>query len=239
MSGVPPGWYQNDDGQWHYWDGTGWDTSAPPFAYPPQQGPLGGVVAPTHQPKKRKWPVYLASVVGGALLVAAGFFGMMFIASSSDEDKDETSVAIGAEEQEPQSEATTRNEDPTPSERPTTQRPAEPTKSQAQVRDEGMERDGFMVYESGETYLRFLTDQEAAQNPCGRYDCVDVIILSVSGCPGGFYVRADILSNGTPVSWTNEMTASAQAHEQIFVRLEDYRDIGDEIRISEINCHRF
>ena len=241
MSEIPPGWYQGDDGQSRYWNGSGWENSPQPLT---QEGPQTPASATSRPSKRRKGLWIAASTLGVALLLAGGFFGASFISSITDNNTGEANPGVGVEASEPDPEDSAAEEAPTqaspipPSARPTTQPPAD-TRTQAQIRDEGMEHDGFMVYQSGETYLRFLTDEESAQNPCGRYDCVDVIIMSVSGCQGGFYVRADILSNGTPVGWTNEMTASSQEREQILVRLEDYRDIGDEIRVTEINCHRY
>lgn len=227
MNESEPGWYQSSDGEWHYWDGNQWNT--------PERTPDSWQV-PRHfdeppKPKKRSKlrnaALLVGAALGSAMILATGYFGAMWVSSAMSDDDEVNDAVVDSEPLESTTEATTREPAPTP------------TRTQAQERDDNMERDGYEVYDHGETYFRFVTDEESAQNPCDRYRCVDGIILSVSGCPSGFYVKGDILSNGVPVGWTNEWTASAQPHEHIWVRLEDYQGIGDEIRITEITCHRY
>lgn len=241
MSEIPPGWYQGDDGQSRYWNGSGWENSPQHLT---QEGPQTPASATSRPSKRRKGLWIAASTLGVALLLGGGFFGASFISSIFGSETGVSSPVAQAETVEPTPQSTSVEdvpvvtERPTPSARPTTQRPVE-TQSPAEFRDEFMQEEGYLVFESGETYFRFLTDEEDAQNPCGYYDCIDGVIYSFSGCSGGFYVKADILSNDLPVGWTNEMTASAQSDEHVWVRLEDHRSIGDAFRITEINCHRY
>lgn len=102
--------------------------------------------------------------------------------------------------------------------------------------DESMVEQGWAVVDSGDTYFRFFTEEEMANSSCGHWSCTWVVITSVSGCSSGFYVKADILAGETPVSWTNERSASAKPEESVVVMLEDHQDAGDSFRISEISC---
>lgn len=93
---------------------------------------------------------------------------------------------------------------------------------------------GLEVVESGETYFQFAPDGEFT---CGYYACQPIYIYSVSGCSGGFYVKVDLLTaEGTPVGWTNAISASVQPNEMVSVMLEDVQGIGQSMRVSEINC---
>lgn len=112
--------------------------------------------------------------------------------------------------------------------------------SEEDMRDRFFESEGWAVAEHGETYVRFATaeDYAASGGSCGYYDCLDVILFSQSGCPTGFYVRADILAGGTPVDWTNGFSPSALAGETVVLRLEDVGGMGDSFRLSEVTCNR-
>lgn len=111
-----------------------------------------------------------------------------------------------------------------------------PEKSAEQSRDDAMTEQGWAVAVSGDTYYRFLTDEERADASCGHWTCTWVVLRSESGCSGGFYVKGDIVSGETPVGWTNEVSASAKPGENVVVQLEDHQGLGDAFRVSEINC---
>lgn len=112
---------------------------------------------------------------------------------------------------------------------------APPQKSAAEQFDDTMEADGYTVVDSGENYFRWLNEEEKANSSCGYVACTFGVIYSKNGC-SSFYVKADLISGGTPVGWTNEMTASARPGEAITFELNDYQGIADSYRISEIRC---
>lgn len=130
----------------------------------------------------------------------------------------------------PKQEATRPSKSPKPTK--------SPKLSVAEQTDQDMRAQGYNVIVSGDLYFRWLTADEKAGSSCGYVSCVHGIISTVTACPTGFYVRGDILSSGTPVGWTNQMTASARANETIVFTLEDYQGIGDSFRISELYCMR-
>lgn len=112
---------------------------------------------------------------------------------------------------------------------------APPQKSAAEQFDDAMEADGYTVVDSGENYFRWLNEEEKANSSCGYVACTFGVIYSKNGC-SSFYVKADLISGGTPVGWTNEMTASARPDEAITFELNDHQGIADSYRISEIRC---
>ena len=84
---------------------------------------------------------------------------------------------------------------------------------QTRLNNEYWEGEGFTIVESGNHYYRWMTDEEKANSSCGYNACSFAIIHSEKGCSAGFYVKADILSNGAPIDWTNATTASVKPGE--------------------------
>lgn len=209
----PAGWYENSDKKLQWWDGSKWGVIAPDESTP--RIPAFTEAEPTLTKKPKKKSGTLPGVLIGLLIVG----GISLFAYQS-VDSPQT------QERSTQSRSTTQPPPP----------PSAPEKTFAELFDEGMVSDGWKVVASGETHMRWPTDEEKAGASCGYYRCADVLISSRSGCSGGFYVKADLLSNETPVGWTNEISASAAAGEVVVVRLEDHQGIGTGFRISEIHC---
>lgn len=92
---------------------------------------------------------------------------------------------------------------------------------------------GWSIVQSGELYYKA---NEPGTFTCGRYTCLWYNVQSTSGCPGGAYVRADILSGGNPVAWTNAITPSILPGESVSVKLEDVQSAGDQFRVAEVTC---
>lgn len=112
--------------------------------------------------------------------------------------------------------------------------PAEPQKTQAQLQDEAQQAQGWTVIESGSLYGKFA---EKGTYSCGHYGCSNYLVASIYGCPTALYVEANVESNGTVVGTTNELLGGLQPNQIASVMLEDYRDVGDSFRISEVNCY--
>lgn len=108
-----------------------------------------------------------------------------------------------------------------------------PQKSAAQKQDETAVAEGWQVGVSGDIYLKAA---EAGSFTCGTYDCLWYTVTSVHGCSGGVYVKADIMSNGVAVGWTNVISASVAPRESVAIQIEDHQGIGDAFRIAETNC---
>lgn len=111
---------------------------------------------------------------------------------------------------------------------------SEPTKSQNQLADEAAIEQGWKVYSSGEVYFRFADPSEYT---CGYTGCAYAAIVSRSGCAGGFYAKIDVLNEaGTPIGWSNQISASAQPNEPVQVRFDILEQGATNVRIAEINC---
>lgn len=105
--------------------------------------------------------------------------------------------------------------------------------SAAQSRDETATADGWQVAESGELYVKAAAPGTFT---CGSYDCLWYSVHSISGCSQGAYVKADILSGGTAVGWTNAITASIAPGETVSVQVEDHQGVADQFRLAEVSC---
>jgi hypothetical protein len=93
----------------------------------------------------------------------------------------------------------------------------------------------WSVIESGSLYYRYLEYEEFS---CDRYDCVGVAVYSYEGCPGGVYIEAAIESSGIVVGRTNEVIGALLPEQVGATILEDYQDMGDSFRISDVNCYQ-
>lgn len=206
MSNPPPGWYRNAENQLQWWDGSQWSVKADE----------SGRKSASAEPKSRLW-LYLGLPF---TLVIIGLFAwlLIFVATLP---KDPTSYSIPTPESVDPSQAI---EEPVPELEPEL------------TRDEVMVQQGWIVVVSNDTYYRYFTDEERASSSCGYSKCSWVVVASDSGCNGGFYIRADILSNGTPVDWTNTISPSARPGEPVVATLNFASQNGDAIRVSEINC---
>lgn len=109
-----------------------------------------------------------------------------------------------------------------------------PVLTVSEERDAAAASDGWMVLESGNVYAKAA---EPGSFTCGYFTCLWYSVQSFSGCPGGVYLKADILSSGTAVGWTNAVSPSIKPGETVAVKLEDAQGIGDMFRISEANCN--
>lgn len=218
MTNQAPGWYQNSSNETQWWDGHSWGVLA--RDYRPQHAPG---VANRQGRKLRTW---IWTIVGAFAIVGA-FTGMIFMMGTSFNtygSLDTKSPQI-AESQPSEDIPPAAVENDVPPERLPTL-------------DESMAADGWAVVEPNETYYRFFTEAERAASSCGTFACSWVVIHSVSGCGSGFYVKADIIANSTPVSWTNAISASAQPGESVVVTLEDVGGSGNQFRVAELSCMR-
>lgn len=213
MTSPRPGWYTNPSGQLQWWDGTTWGALATENATSPPP--------PAVTKRYNTWMWVWISIV---LVIAIGIpvAGLLMVAASTGAS---TSSSAPKEQEE---EASTSESVPSSPERPAS--PLPPT------RDELMIAEGWQPVESGDTYYRFFNEEEQANSSCGYNPCTWVVITSYSGCPGGFYVKADLLAAGTPVDWTNAISASTLPAEPVVVTLEFFNDSVDSVRLSEIRC---
>lgn len=216
MTNSPPGWYFNSEGEKQWWDGEKWGVLETQFnaLYKPE------VPARKKGLSVGKFIVLVLAVTAVLALVLAGMSGL---GNSTPSTKTSPSAEATDQEAAPEPEPT---QEPAP----------QPALSAAEQQDQSMTDQGWATVVSGDTYYRFLTDEEKANSSCGSWTCVWVVVVSMSGCPSGFYVKADILSGETPVSWTNEISASAQPGESVVVQLNDVRGVGNVFRVSELNC---
>lgn len=108
-----------------------------------------------------------------------------------------------------------------------------PVVSETDQRDAAATSEGWKVVQSGELYVKAA---DAGSFTCDHYKCLWYQVQSMSGCPGGVYIKADIVSNGTAVGWTNAFSPSIKPGETVAVKLEDIEGTGDAFRLSEANC---
>lgn len=109
--------------------------------------------------------------------------------------------------------------------------PKQPTA--AELRDEAARAEGWQVIESGDLYIKA---NESGTFTCGYAPCLWYNVQSEIGCPGGVYVKADVMSNGGAVGWTNAISPSVRPGESVLVQLEDHQRLGDQFRLSEVIC---
>ena len=92
------------------------------------------------------------------------------------------------------------------------------------------------VIESGDLYFSYGASD---QFTCGRWDCVMVQVVSLTGCPGGAYVEAAIEnSDGAVVGWTNVRIGALEPEQVGADLLEDVRGIGSSFNVNEVKCRR-
>lgn len=221
MSGqFPPGWYQNPQGQTQWWTGNDWGPlQGPPpsqaqFSTPPPPPPPGAGIQENGAVDSRK----SSSASGWGCLALVVVLVLIFVSctainsarNSADDD------SSGAQEPKP------------------TQ--VQPQVDYNDILDEQMAEQGFDPWERGYIYVRYLTDDEKANMSCSYARCTWVAIVAIDGCPGGFYVQADLVSNGTPVDWTNAISASAKPEEVVVVEITTFNESVDQMRLSEVTC---
>lgn len=124
----------------------------------------------------------------------------------------------------------------TPAATPQPKAPVKPPKSPAQTRDSTAKARGFTVLESGNLYVK---SRPLGTFTCDYGSCLEYELWSVSGCPGGAYVRADIMSNRTAIDWTNEVTPSIRAGETVRFTLTSLTPGADAFRLSEVSCRNW
>ncbi|WP_416444722.1 hypothetical protein AB3K78_15485 [Leucobacter sp. HNU] len=102
--------------------------------------------------------------------------------------------------------------------------------------DREMAASGWSVGKSGDTYYRFLAPDDASAAKCDFGSCATLEIQSRDGCAKGFYVKADVLRDGTAVAWTNGTSPSARGGELVRLKLSDPSGDGNSMRVSEFRC---
>lgn len=103
----------------------------------------------------------------------------------------------------------------------------------AEKKDANARADGWQVAVSGDIYIKAA---EPGTFTCGMFNCLWYGVHSVSGCSGGAYLKADIMSDGRAVGWTKAISASIMPGEAVSVKLEDVEGLGNQFRVSEAHC---
>lgn len=125
-------------------------------------------------------------------------------------------------------------ESPTSNDEVEVAEPASPEPTVEEQRDAQMEEQGFSVWSSGETWLRAAEPGSFTCDSGTR--CLWYTLASYSGCPAGFYVKADVLNaNELAIGWTNEITASVAPNDGVAFQLRTLLD-ASTIRVAEVNC---
>lgn len=217
MNYQPPGWYRNASNELQWWDGQRWGILAQDFA--------SSQKSTSETAPKRKARTWLWTIAG-ALGIVAALTGVIFMSGTTLTAMANLPPSSVQPTEKSSSEKPSQESEPAPAEEP------EPELTF----DEIMVADGWAVAEPNETYYRFFTEAEKAESSCGGFRCSWVVVYSANGCESGFYVKADILTNSTPTSWTNAISASARPGESVVVTLESVHDSGDQFRVSELHC---
>lgn len=102
--------------------------------------------------------------------------------------------------------------------------------------DREMAASGWSVGKSGDTYYRFLAPDDASAEKCDFGSCATLEIQSRDGCAKGFYVKADVIHDGTATAWTNGVSPSTRAGELVHLKLSEPTGRADTFRISEFKC---
>lgn len=106
--------------------------------------------------------------------------------------------------------------------------------SPEQQRDTQMQEQGFVTWQSGETWLK-AADPNSFTCDAGT-SCLWYTLASFSGCPAGFYVKADIVNeNDLAIGWTNEITASVAAQDAVAFQLRTTLN-GSAMLPTEVSC---
>lgn len=222
---MPPGWYTNQYGQHQWWDGQQWGPLAanqqppppdnlpfnapnhPPAALAPQAQYAG---APARRESGTGWAWGCLGVFILFALIIGSCTAITSSSTSADRDRRDTQQTQQAQ-------------------------PNLSTDYLSEV-DRLMAEEGYEPWERGYIYVRVLSDEEKQNLSCGYGRCAWVAIVALDGCPGGIYVEVDLTSNGTPVDWTNAISASAQPEEEVIVELNTFNENSDAFRISDITC---
>lgn len=230
--GLSPGWYAEPGGARRYWDGSRWLVPAA------DQADQESDIAERHGRRRRAW----TSLAVAAVLIALGIGTALIVTAGNADRERREAEAVAAEEAEAQAAAEAEREAEAEAAERRAQLDAEAARERAELErtlreglDESMRSsgEGWEVVSSGDLYFRFARDDEFS---CGYWDCVGVVVLSMSGCPGGVYVEAAIESNGVVVGQANAIIGSLQAEQVGAEVLEDLTNTGGTFRVATVQC---
>lgn len=254
---LPTGWYTDEDGQRRFWDGQAWlvpdnesDMNEPAVS-PPLVGEPGVSETRSKPKKKRRTKtIVIASVIvivlaaGSVLTVkavqnhqateAAKVVATQNAATAKKVREEKVAEAEAEEERKATAAAKKTRED----ERKAEKLAAELAEKQADDdhMTSGAAGSVWEVIESGDFYFSYGADD---QFDCGRWDCVMVQVVSLTGCPGGAYVEASIENaGGAVVGWTNVRIGAIEPDQVGADLLEDTSGLGSSFNVSEVKCYK-
>lgn len=93
---------------------------------------------------------------------------------------------------------------------------------------------GFRLSDDPHVAYRFL----ASTGSCSYYDsCVNIEVVSDTGCPSGVYVEASLVSDGTLTDRTNEIGPAISPNEKARLQLGWLNPVGGpDVKITKVNC---
>lgn len=93
---------------------------------------------------------------------------------------------------------------------------------------------GFRPSNDPNVAYRFL----ASTGSCSYYDsCVNIAVVSDTGCPSGVYVEASLVSDGTLTDRTNEIGPAISPNEKARLQLGWLNPVGGpDVKITKVNC---
>ncbi|MFV0634898.1 hypothetical protein [Demequina sp.] len=195
----------------------------------------------TSTPAKRWSTRRAVAVVAVGLLVASGagaFAYWTYAAGESANDSYATATQgleqTRAERARAQADHDERLEAEATAQREAQQRAAEAEAERImqETRDANFAADGF-DHIGNNVYFRWAERDEYS---CGRYDCIAFSVIAHDGCPGGLYLEAAIMRDGTQVDWTNETFSAIPQYGSASGFFEDIFSQGDSFQLTEANC---
>lgn len=255
---APAGWYDDGSGNLRWWDGFAWGAYKQAVE---TSSNVQATISALEQPKKTG--LGTAAFVFGLIAFVLGFIPWLsvilgitaivigIVALSAKQRRGHATaglilgaigalvsmvaatIAVGTSNYEASSSSSSSSESTESEASPA----PEVTLTREEQLDKSMLEQGWDVYQSGQVYFQFA---DPSTYTCGYTGCTYVGIVSMDGCRGGFYVKIDVLSDqGTPIGWTNQISASANPEEPVTVRLDILESNAGGVRMAEINCLGF